>query len=289
MSRPRNWVFLGDSLTEGVGSSRASYVTELAGLLRQAPVPQIVHDLRLRNVDPATFNPYLRTNLAGYLELDERATGDPLWFWNLASEGQTMETDVRWLALLQNLQPERIFIYRGSLESILRPAAVRDGEWPVWLPASWRGFVAMDPRCYFSSTWWRRAKQVSIDRWKQVARKRLLQERQPLPLFDGDRILAEYSTLLTALRPLASQVSVLGLVPPDPDCFPGTPEHFRRLNEPLKRLAETSGAEFVDWAPLIEASGLRSWRYRDGFHPNLAGARLMADILRTRLSDAGRA
>ena len=25
--RPHNWVFLGDSLTEGIGSSRATYVT----------------------------------------------------------------------------------------------------------------------------------------------------------------------------------------------------------------------------------------------------------------------
>ena len=289
MSRPRNWVFLGDSLTEGIGSSRASYVTELARLLRQAPAPLTVHDIRLREVDPATFNPYLRTNLAGFLDLDPHPSSAPLWLWNLASEGRTIETDVGWLPLLQNLQPERIFIYRGSLESILRPAAVRDGQWPVWVPASWQGFVAMDPRCYFSNTWWRRAKQVNIDRWKQVARRRLLRDRPPLPLVDGGRMLAEYSALLTALRPLGAQVWVLGLVPPDPDCFPGTPEHFRHLNESLHQLASASGAEFVDWASGIAASGLRSWRYRDGFHPNLSGARLMADLLRTRLSNEGRA
>ena len=287
MSRPRNWTFLGDSLTEGVGSSRASYVTELARLLRQADAqaqPQAIHDIRLRDVDPATFNPYLRTNLAGYLDLDPQAADDAVWMWNLASEGRTIETDVRWLPLLRNLQPERIFIYRGSLESMLRPAAVRDGQWPAWVPASWRGFVAMDPRCYFSSTWWRRAKQVTIDRLKQVARLRLLRERPPLPLFDAEVILAEYTALLKALRPFGARVWVLGLVRPDPACFPGTPEHFLRLNESLGRLARAEGAEFIDWGRGIEASGLRAWRYRDGFHPNLAGARLMAEILRTRLA-----
>lgn len=289
-SRPRNWVFLGDSLTEGIGSSRASYVTELARLLRQPSADSgAVHDIRLREVDPATFNPYLRANLAGYLDLDPQSGGTALWLWNLASEGRTLETDVRWLPLLHNLQPERIFIYRGSLESILRPAAVRDGNWPAWVPASWRGVVAMDPRCYFSSTWWRRAKQVTVDRWKQIARRRLLRERTPRPLVDADTILAQYSFLLTALRPLGARVWVLGLVPPEAACFPGTPEYFRHLNEPLQRLARDSGAEFIDWAPGIEASGPGDWRYRDGFHPNLAGARLMADILRARLEDEGSA
>ncbi len=290
MSRPRNWVFLGDSLTEGIGSSRASYVTELARLLRQAPAhPRAVHDIRLRDVEPETFNPYIRTNLAGYLDLDPQAAGEALWLWNLASEGRTIDSDANWLPLLQNLQPERIFIYRGSLESILRPAAVRDGQWPAWVPASWRGFVAMDPRCYFSNTWWRRAKQIGIDRAKQVARKRLLRDRPSRPLLDADDMLAQYAALLAALRPLGARVWVLGLIPPDSSCFPGTPEHFRRLNEPLERLARDSGAAFVDWAPAIESSGLRAWRYRDGFHPNLAGARLMADLLRTRLDDVGRA
>ena len=34
-NRASNWVFLGDSLTEGVGSLRATYVTELVNRLRK--------------------------------------------------------------------------------------------------------------------------------------------------------------------------------------------------------------------------------------------------------------
>jgi hypothetical protein len=33
---PQNWVFLGDSITEGIGSSPVSYATEIAALLREA-------------------------------------------------------------------------------------------------------------------------------------------------------------------------------------------------------------------------------------------------------------
>ncbi len=76
MNRAANWVFLGDSLTEGVGSSRATYVTELVARLRASSSARAVHDIRLREVDPDQFNPFIRVNVAGYLTQDAR-TGLP--------------------------------------------------------------------------------------------------------------------------------------------------------------------------------------------------------------------
>lgn len=289
-ARPQNWVFLGDSLTEGIGSSRVTYVGELAARLRASGRgDRAVHHIRLRDVDPRTFNPYIPTNLAGFLDADRVTTADALWIWNLASEGKTIESDVQWLPLLRNLAPQRIFIYRGSLESIIRPAAVRDGQWPAWVPGSWRGFVSMDPRCYFSTKWYRYAKQAGIDTLKQRARLRLLAERPGRPYFDPENILAHYATLLQSLSGLPAAVHVLGLIGPDENCFPGSPAHFSALNERVRALAAAHRAEFIDWAQNVLARrDSAPWRYRDGFHPNLAGAQLLAGVLYDRFSEAPR-
>lgn len=289
-TRPQNWVFLGDSLTEGLGSSRATYVSEFVTLLRgSGRGARVVHDMRLREVDPDGFNPHIRTNLAGYLDADPARGDEALWVWNLASEGRTIESDVRWMPLLRNLAPERVFIYRGSLESIIRPAAVRDGNWPAWVPRSWRGFVSMDPRCYFSTTWYRYLKQAGIDALKQQARLRLLAERPGRPFMDPDVILGHYRTLLQALGAIGTSVHILGLIAPEHDQFPGSAAHFAALNDRMRMLAAEMGADFIDWNQAVAArAGQASWRYRDGFHPHREGARMLAGILHDRLTGEAR-
>ena len=282
MNRPANWVFLGDSLTEGIGSSRATFVTELANRLRMAGGAEAVHDIRLREVDPDQFNPYIRVNLAGYLRTDERASGSALWLWNLGSEGRTIDTDVQWLPFLQNLRPERVFVHRGSLESILRPSCWRDGRWPAWVPNSWRGLVSMDPRCYFSETWYRRLKQTSIDALKQCARHHLLRRGSPKPYYEIDTIAAHYAILLKALRELPAAITILGLLPPDEHSFPGSAAHFMAVNARLRALAAEHGVDFLDWGSQFDQGAERLF-YRDGFHPNAAGASRLAAILHDRL------
>ena len=281
-----NWVFLGDSLTEGVGSSRISHVTELVAQLREADRNGHgglkVHELRLRRVNPQQFNRFIEVNVAGYMKVDGQDS-DGIWLWNLACEGQTIETDFDWLPLISALRPELVVIFRGSLESIIRPAMVSDGEWPWWVPRSWRGYAAMDPRCYFSTTWWRRAKQMSIDVLKQKARLKLLKLRPGKPLVDLE-LLASYQTqLIQKLRALGTRVLVLGLLPVDRARFPGSPEQFKAVNARLQEIATSEGAEFLDWASQLAGKGASTELfYRDSFHPNRAGARALAEILRER-------
>jgi hypothetical protein len=284
--RPSNWVFLGDSLTEGIGSSRLSYVTELASRLRADDLGQAVHELRLRKVDPDGFNRFVRFNLAGHLNADQREAPRTLWLWNLACEGRTLDTDVEWLPLLHNLQPELIVVHRGGLESVLRPAMLGENCWPWWVPRSWRGYAAMDPRCYFSTTtWWRKTKQVTLDAAKQMVRLRLLQHRRGTPLMSPDSLIAHYQTLLAQLAATSAHVLVLGLLPIDATLFPGSPEHFGDVNLRLREMAVAEGAEFLDWATRIPSTPDRaSLFYRDGFHPNLAGTRALADILYQHLA-----
>jgi lysophospholipase L1-like esterase len=252
-------VFLGDSLTEGVGSNRISHVAELAKQLGASEI---------RSRDKHALKGAAKSNSAG------------LRFWNFACEGKTIESDFEWLPLIGTLQPELVVIFRGSLESIIRPAMVADANWPWWVPPSWRNYSAMDPRCYFSTTWWRKAKQTSVDAIKQSVRLKLLHARPGKPLIDLDTFAAYQAKLIQQLRQFGTRVLVLGLLPVDGNCFPGSSDQFKAVNTRLQQIAETEGVEFFDWASELNGSALF---YRDGFHPNEAGAVALAKILRAQL------
>jgi len=274
----RNWVFLGDSLTEGVGSKRISHVTEFVKQMRSAAGVN-VHEFRLRQIG-ADFNRQIDFNVAGLMNVDGDQKPSDLWLWNLACEGRTIDSDLGWLPLIAALRPELVVIFRGSLESIIRPAMVLDGDWPWWVPQSWRGYAAMDPRCYFSTTWWRKAKQSSVDALKQRARLKLLKLRPGKPLIDIEKFSSYQTQLLKRLQALGTRVIVLGLLPVDEVRFPGSREHFGIVNARLKQIAEAEGVEFIDWASSLNG---RDLFYRDGFHPNAEGADALARILREQI------
>jgi lysophospholipase L1-like esterase len=283
----RNWVFLGDSLTEGVGSKRISYVTELVTRIRSNCREVNANELRLRQVNSQEFNRDVEFNVAGKMDVDGKGRESDLWLWNLACEGQTIDSDIEWLPLIAALRPELVVIFRGSLESIIRPAMLRDGAWPWWVPQSWRGYAAMDPRCYFSTTSWRKAKQTTLDAAKQKVRLRLLERNGCTPLMDLELLSSHLNTLLQRLRALNTRVLVLGLLGVDSARFPGSPEYFKSVNERLEEIAIAGGAEFFDWALALESKAARDTLfYRDSFHPNLAGASALAEILCSRLCTA---
>ncbi len=285
MSRQvRNWVFLGDSLTEGVGSKRISHVAELVKQLRSSGSTN-VHEFRLRHVEMGKLNRDVEFNVAGFMNVGAQQNSSDVWLWNLACEGQTIESDFGWLPLITTLRPELVVIFRGSLESIIRPAMLRDGAWPWWVPRSWRGYAAMDPRCYFSTTWWRKAKQSSVDALKQKTRLRLLKQRPGKPLMDLEHLSGHQAELLRQLRGLGARVLVLGLLPVDQGRFPSSPEHFKSVNMQLQQIATAEGAEFFDWASLLPTNG--DLFYRDSFHPNAAGAVALANTLRGYLCRGG--
>src|SRR5688572_25737601 len=282
----RNWVFLGDSLTEGVGSKRVSHVGELVKQLRSSDCATTrganVNEFRLRRVDE--LNRYIEFNVGGLMNTDDGGRPSDLWLWNLVSEGQTIDADFDWLSVIAALRPELVVIFRGSLESIIRPAMLVDSDWPWWVPRSWRGYAAMDPRCYFSTTWWRKTKQASIDALKQKARLKLLKTRAGQPLIDLEQFTNYHTDLLRNLRQLGPRLLVLGLLPVDDARFPGSPDHFSAVNARLQQIATAEGAEFFDWASVLSTRGRQAdFFYRDGFHPNAAGAVALAQILRDYL------
>ncbi len=280
-NKHRNWIFLGDSLTEGIGSKRVSYVTGLSSIFQENTYKDFgenIHEIRLRKVDPRSFNKFLRVNIAGRWDPPGVSNEKPaLWLWNLACEGTTIESDGQWMPLLSNLQPEIAFIFRGSLESIIRQAPLRHGIWPMWVPHSWRGYAGMDPRCYYSTTWWRRLKQSAFDAIRQRIRHALLKREPGHPLVDMDVFMNLYEKLIEGMLVISKRVILLGLLPISEEHFPGSGEQFRNINMRLRELAERCGVEFFDWGAVQLARP--DLFYKDGFHPNQAGSMILAELI----------
>lgn len=142
----------------------------------------------------------------------------------------------------------------------------------------------MDPRCYFSTSWWRAGKQRLVDWLKQRARAHLLSRHGGRPLEEPAAILQGFRELIGALRRAGAQVAIVGLLPVDERTFPGSSAHFDALNSELRKLAAETGAQFVDWKEIgLPTADFEQHFYRDGFHPNKEGAdrfgRLLADYV----------
>jgi len=275
-----------------VGSFKVSYVSELAKLLRRKqllkPIEQrkFIHELRLRNFDSDTFNQFQRVNVAGVLTADTEGSNGSIWLWNLASEGTTIVDDAKWVHLIETLKPARIFVFRGGLESIIKPLPLRDGRWPFWIPRGWRGYASMEPRCYFSSTWWRRMKDMAIDRLKQKVRLKLLAKSIDYSLLTGEEIWKISNSLFSDLAHLSNKLLILGMLPIDGSRFPGSAEQFGKTNQILKTTAEVNGGDFFDWGAEMKAcENCDDLFFRDGFHPNHSGAEKLAQILIKTVED----
>jgi lysophospholipase L1-like esterase len=115
-------------------------------------------------------------------------------------------------------------------------------------------------------------------------RLKLLRARAGKPLMDMDRLASYQTELLGHLRALGARVLVLGLLPVDQARFPSSPEQFKIVNARLREISAARGVEFFDWASLLPSNGKAGELfYRDSFHPNAAGATVLAQILREHL------
>ncbi len=273
ISDPKLWIFLGDSLTEGIGAQRVSWVSRLLPLLRgEVSVP--IHALRLRMLNLSNWRDLGHFNLVGNLDFDKDKLGAPLWLVNLAAESTTIGNDVEKSALIAAMRPDHIFILRGPLETIVRPLEAITGRWPAWVPRSWRGLAAMDPRCYYSAAFWRRAKQLLINHVKQRVRFGLL-HYGGRPLLSDEEFLSAYEALLESLVSSRASVTILAIPPVSVQNFPGTMERVASRNRALADLAKRRHVEYLSWPVGLDPS-VDGQFCRDGFHPTEIGASEMA-------------
>jgi lysophospholipase L1-like esterase len=290
-----NWIFLGDSLTEGVGRTRMSYVQALVQEVRKihgisASNAWRVQYVRLKRADPSAVSGFVETNIIGNLDPCDGDAENSLCIWNLAAEATTIDTDNKWLFFIQAIKPSRIILFRGSLENVLRPGYVIGGQWPWWVLPAWRHYAAMDPRCYFSTTWWRKVKQVALDRVRQQVRLGLLRRTNACALQTVEEFTQNFSELLPKLVVTGSKITILGLLPISNRTFPGSQRQFTKANRRISDLAEQHGVEFLDWSNDLDiAESIEALYFRDGFHPNEKGAAVLGAYLASKFRLPGNA
>lgn len=283
-----HWVFLGDSITEGVGSLRVNYVEQLVALLRVNSQGTAYHLLWARGVNPVSFNQFLHVNFAGKTDFDSRAASTSVCIWNLACEGTTVASDRSLLPLIRLISPKRIFVLRGSFESILRPTPAITGEWPGWVPKRWRGLATLDPRCYFSGTSLRSLTQRVEDRLRGNVRRRLQRRLGSARLLEVKNFEAELRSSLGSLIDIVDHLYLMTLPPVSEKTFPGSQTEFCKTSAVTRCIAlEFCGSKVTVIS--FDDCGLEFEHdfYRDGFHPSIHGAAKIAEAIASRLSLSG--
>lgn len=165
-------------------------------------------------------------------------------------------------------------IAHGITEAIVRPTP----RALALMPARWRNPGWMDPRPYYSRSWWKRVPQrlESAARWRI---KNLLirilggtQWRSP------DAYRSALHDLLERLITSGTAVVVLGSPDLDERYFPGSPQQLHRYDDINAALAEQLGAMHIRLSDRLDA-----WDdyLADHFHPSVSGhARIAGEILR---------
>ena len=97
-------------------------------------------------------------------------------------------------------------------------------------------------------------------------------------LLTDERFLAAYRALVEAVQSAGAAVTVLALPPVSSATFPGTEASVLTRNAALRTLAREAGASFVDFHAALVSEGEGAF-FRDGFHPNERGSRILAEEL----------
>lgn len=277
-------VFLGDSMTEGVGSRRQSHVTELARLVA---TQQDIEVIRARRAATTSLGEGL-WNWVVHVEPDGILSnpGAAIRFLNLAVEGTTIDYDLELLPHLRAMRPDAIVIFRGVVESIHR---IDPGAWPArGLPRRWRALGGMDPRCYFSDDPLRGTKQRVEASIKSRLRRLIIQAHSGEPLMRAETFETRMRQLVDGLRPLDVPIVLCPLLPLGGSEFPGSAAEFHRYNEAIDRIARTTPVRLSDWRQAVagpDGEADPGLFYLDGLHPNARGNERLASCLLPLLSD----
>lgn len=240
---------LGDSITQGLGSKKVNFTTELARSLGDG--------YKIVNLA------YTGTTIAYALELLDKG--------RIASEGH---------------RPLCVILY-GNVDAQIRPS--RTGRVFSHIPKRFQGGGMLMPRPFYSSSLSKRAGQMAdnaarkffaslikaIDGTEQWVSRESFKEQYELLL---DRLLKK------GVRPIACSCIYI-----DGKLFPGTPDEYVAFNESIYCSAARRNIPFIDIWSLFEAevkkNGWDRAYNKDHFHPNGIGYGLMADKIAAEVKE----
>lgn len=237
-------VFIGDSITEGLGVIRSN--TNYANLLQAQ-----LKSLMAQPVDIVNFG---------------------------SSAMQVNESREKYEQRILEMQPDIIVFAHGITEAIVRVQK----KYLKWMPMRWRRPGWMDPRPYYSTRRWRRCleKVESGVRWRvKVALIKMFGGKPWMSLEEFRRHTTEF---LWKVMDASPKTSIILLAPSDIEekYFPGSSESiriYRRVFHDICNNAQSENRIF-----LCDASQfLHKWNdyLEDRFHPNELGHGKIAKAL----------
>ncbi|AJS59966.1 SGNH/GDSL hydrolase family protein [Paenibacillus sp. IHBB 10380] len=237
-------VFLGDSITEGLGVIR--FRTSYADLLKLKLNSSYSQSVQIINYG--------------------------------ASAMQVNESREKYEEEILELQPDIIVFAHGNTESLVREQT----KYLKLVPKRWRRAGWMDPRPYYSTRKTRKwlEKIESGLRWRvKVTLIKVFGGKQWMSLTEFKKQTTDFTmTILNHNK----QTNIIFLMPGDIEerYFPGSPESMRKYREVFKELSELNKSS--DRIFMCDSSQyLHKWNdyFMDRFHPNEQGHNQIAEAL----------
>lgn len=274
-------IFFGDSMTEGIGSERISYVSELHRILNNMGVPSSLERIRrsetLGGFPSNLWNWVIHSQPAFWpnAPLDDRGVR----LINFAVEGTTIDYDMMLQSQLHGLRPDVIFVFRGVVEAVHRMDL--DGFLTRCLPKRWKSMGALEPRCYFSNHWLRGIKQYLESESKSWLRRKIFSAHGSYPIMTPEEFSQKLETFLTRLKEAYDAPVVVGtMLPIIGKHFPGTAKEFENFNDVIKGVTSSLKVELLEWhLALPKSHALEELYFADGLHLNAKGNAILAEVL----------
>jgi lysophospholipase L1-like esterase len=243
-------VFLGDSITEGLGVLRSN--SNYANLLQAQLNSVLSHPVEIMNFGSSAM--------------------------------QVNETRVKHEQRILELQPDLIVIAHGITESIVR----EQKKFLKWLPKRWRRPGWMDPKPYYSTRIGRRIleKMESGLRWR--VKVTLIKVFGGRPWMSIEEFRFQTTELVQNILNSSTGTKLVLLTPSDIEdkYFPGSLESMKRYRGILHEIYENSkSSNRVFLCDTSQALDKWSDYLEDRFHPNELGHRKIADALLSTIQE----
>lgn len=232
---------LGDSITQGLGSKKVNFSSELALLLGD-----------------------------GYEIVNLAYTGTTIdYALRLLDDGKIVMEGERTLCV----------VLYGNVDAQIRPS--RTGKVFPRIPKRFQGGGMLMPRPFYSHSWGKRVGQLVDNGCRKVLSSLIKAVDGTEQWVSLDSFNEQYGHLLDRLGDMGADAVVCSCVYIDGRLFPGTPAEYRAFNEAILANAESRKIPYIDmWSLLkseVELNGWDNAYNKDHFHPNGFGYRLMAE------------
>lgn len=247
MDKSKKVYLLGDSITQGLGSKKVNFSSELSCLLGES---------------------FEVVNLAYTGTMVDYALG-------LLDEGK----------LASGGAGDYCVILYGNVDAQIRPS--RTGRVFPHIPKRYQGGGMLMPRPFYSRSPVKCFGQHidNLQRKLYAGLIKLMdgtEQWMPIEPFS-----VHYAELLDRLLAMGIKVIPCSCVYIDGDLFPGTPEQYESYNRRIAELASERALPCIDFYNLfkekVESAGWDSCYNKDHFHPNGGGYRLMAESIASEI------